>query len=170
MGQSVQGWASVAEHALSVLFDGSDDSIAKLTTIIANGQLIEGAVDDNAASPPTPPVPESQTALDRSIAKAFFGFSIPAIWSVSGTYPFVIDSGYDCGVIDPLGDYMSTDTMHKTFSCVGNKLYYLATPAGDAEQCDEAGCERNLFSAPPGIEFLDGTSFGGIRYTDLIAG
>ncbi|KAK3936951.1 hypothetical protein QBC46DRAFT_461157 [Diplogelasinospora grovesii] len=109
--------------------------------------------------------------------KAFFAYAIPAIWSVSGVFPFVIDSGYACGTVDPLGAYLSTDTMHATWGCYNDKLYYLATPSGDAESCPTGSCDGcepvctdNFFSAPPGLDSLDGTTFGGIPVSDLIQG
>ncbi|PKX96188.1 uncharacterized protein P174DRAFT_503368 [Aspergillus novofumigatus IBT 16806] len=122
-------------------------------------------------APPGPDAPaESASALRASISKAFFGFAIPSIWAVSGTYAFIIDSGYDCGTIDPMGDYLDEDTMHATAGCYGGKLYYLASPKGDASTRTEGGCFDNKFSAPPGIDSLDGKDFGGITVGDLITG
>ena len=121
-------------------------------------------------SPPIPPEPQSLSSLQASITKAFFGYSIPAIWTVSGNYPFIIDSGYDCSADNPITDYMTPETQQATYACHNNKLYYLATPTGDPQTCGDDGCIDNTFSAPPGISWLDGTSFGGIRVSDLIIG
>uniref|UniRef100_A0A0L0NAP9 chitinase n=1 Tax=Tolypocladium ophioglossoides (strain CBS 100239) TaxID=1163406 RepID=A0A0L0NAP9_TOLOC len=172
IGQST----TIAKDLLNVntlLFDGSDNSFDTLTSIISDGKLIEGSGhkpprDRNKAY--------SEADLEASVGKAFFAFAIPAIWSVSGTFPFIIDSGYECGKVDPLTEYLFKDTMHKTFGCVDGKLYYLATPEGDAQHCSksclECGqtCDANSFSAPPGIDSLDGKSFGGVTVADLIKG
>jgi hypothetical protein len=167
MGQSIAAWGNITEKSLSKLFDGSDDSLNRLTDLISDGKLIEG----KGMAPPGPDAPaESASALRASISKAFFGFAIPSIWTVSGTYAFIIDSGYDCGTIDPMGDYMDTDTMHATAGRYGGKLYYLASPKGDASTCTEGGCFDNKFSAPPGIYSLDGKDLGGITVGDLITG
>ncbi|KAF7561921.1 hypothetical protein G7046_g2225 [Stylonectria norvegica] len=173
MGQTISIWGNVTEEAVKGLFNGLPDSIDQLTTLISDGKLIAGkgnlAPDDSDDT--------TEAALEESISKAFFGYAIPVIWSLSGTYPFIIDSGYDCGVVDPLGAYLDTATMHKTTGCYGGKLYYLASPKGAAKKCHntcsphcENVCVDNTFSAPPGIEWLDGTTYGGITIHDLIAG
>ncbi|KAH8649335.1 hypothetical protein BX600DRAFT_388677 [Xylariales sp. PMI_506] len=177
MGQAVSGWGNSTEMALKSLFDGSDDSTSLLTSLIANGQLIEGAVGGVAEYPDVTAGDTTQAALQASISKALFAFAIPQLWAIAGTRAFILDSGYDCGTIDPEGDYLSTDTMHATAGCYdGNgKLYYLVYPKGDAEDCDggdgtATSCTDNSFSAPPGIDTLDGTRFGGVSVTDLIVG
>ncbi|GFF84110.1 hypothetical protein IFM47457_06365 [Aspergillus lentulus] len=147
MGQSTAAWGNITEKSQSKLFDGSDDSLNHLTDLISDGRLIEG----KGMAPPGPDAPaESASALRASISKAFLGFAIPSIWTVSGTYAFNIDSGYDC--------------------CYGGKLHYLASSKGDASTCTEGGCFDNKFSTPPGIDSLDGKDSGGITVGDLITG
>ncbi|GFF43688.1 hypothetical protein IFM58399_07030 [Aspergillus lentulus] len=167
MGQSIAAWGNITEKSLSKLFDGSDDSLNHLTDLISDSKLIEG----KGMAPPGPDAPaESVSALRASISKAFFGFAIPSIWTVSGTYASNINLGYDCGTIDPMGDYMDTDTLHATAGCYGGKLHYLASPKGDASTCTEGRCFDNKFSTPPGIDSLDGKDSGGITVGDLITG
>ncbi|OAQ63718.2 chitinase [Pochonia chlamydosporia 170] len=169
MGQALDAWANLAEASVHNLFNGSDTSIGLLTSLISDGKFIQGKGRGAPASP-------SNAALKAAIGKAFFAYAIPAIWAVSGTSPFIIDSGFNCGVNDPIGGYMASDTMHRTWHCVDDKLYYLASPKGDAKSCvkpctgcaDE--CKDNKFSAPPGIEWLDGSSFGQITLSDLVTG
>ena len=176
MGQVVNAWGNVTEQALANLFDGSDDSISTLTTLISDGKLIEGSVDGAEADPPTGAPADSDSALQVSIAKAFFAYAIPTIWTLSGVHPFIVDSGYDCSTKDPSGLYLDTDTMQATNGCYNGKLYYLVTPNGDAEICTGGcstctqDCTANTFSAPPGLDSLNGQSFGGITVSDLIAG
>ncbi|KFG86526.1 chitinase [Metarhizium anisopliae] len=122
------------------------------------------------------PGPSSTAALKTWIGRAFFAYAIPAIWSASGASPFIIDSGFSCGTIDPIRRYMMADAMHKSWACVDDKLYYLASPKGHASYCYEDDtkhpehCTDEGFSALPGVEWLDGTSFGTVTLSDLITG
>lgn len=163
MGQVVNAWATVIDTTLSTLFDGSDGSINTLTTMISDGKMIDG----NGAYPNG--TVQNSTDIHASVAKTFFAYAIPAIWSVSGRAPFIVDSGYACGTVDPLSQYMSTDTMHATAGCYNGQLYYLASLSGSSESCAEE-CTPNLFSAPPGLDSLDGQSWGGVTLSDLITG
>ena len=172
MGQAISIWGNITETALFGLFDGSDESISQLTTVISDGKLIPGKGHR------TPSLPDSETVLEASISKAFFAYAIPAIWALSGVHPFIADSGFPCGKVDPLGSYLSKDTMHATAGCYQGKLYYLVTPKGSAETCSmpnpdrpASSCSSGMFSAPPGIDSLGSESmFGGITVGDLITG
>ncbi len=82
-----------------------------------------------------------------------------------------MDSGFPCGTIDPVSQYLDADTMHNTWACYEDKLYYLCYPDGDIDSCDgDADCTSHHFSAPPGIETLDGNNWGGITLENLIQG
>ncbi|KAM5447956.1 hypothetical protein McanCB56680_008038 [Microsporum canis] len=170
LGETIYAWGNITSVTLEDLFDGSDKSIAMLTGIISDGKLIDGKVDGDFKRH------ESGPKYDAAIARTIFGFAIPAIWTAAGTFPFVIDSGYPCGTIDPLDTYLSVETMHATASCVDDKLYYLASPNGEAQTCTITGvgqqeCHNSKFSAPPGIEFLNhGNSYKGVTLDDLIKG
>ena len=175
MGQVVNAWGNVTEQSLKKLFDGSPEYIDLLTSLIADGHMIEGSVNGAAAYPDVTADGTTQAELRASISKAFFAFGIPALWSVAGTRAFILDSGYDCGTTDPESEYLSDDTMHKTYGCYNNKLYYLVYPKGEAQDCSSCEgcavtCTDNDFSAPPGIDTLDGTRFGGVKVSDLISG
>ncbi|TWU70441.1 hypothetical protein ED733_000323 [Metarhizium rileyi] len=169
MGQALNAWADLAERSLAKLFDGTDESIDVLTSLLSDGKCITGK---GRAAPPA----YSEATLKGFIGKAFFAYSIPALWSVAGISPFIIDSGYACGTIDPIKGYMSWDSMQRTWHCVDGKLYYLASLKGKARYCSKAcvecpdHCEDETFSAPPGIEWLDGASFGQVQLSDLITG
>lgn len=170
----MSGWSAATDQALGRLFNGKDPSVRKLTSIISDGKFIQG----DGAEPISKPPLETLTSMEASIAKSFFAFAIPAIWHVSGQFPFVIDSGYDCGTVDPLGTFLSAETMHATAGCYQGKLYYLASLKGAAQSCPTsvciAGCSTmcsaNKFSAPSGLEWLDGKSFGGVTRSDIIIG
>ncbi|WEW59000.1 hypothetical protein PRK78_004468 [Emydomyces testavorans] len=171
LGQTIYAWNNITAVALRQLFDGSDSSIEILTSIISDGKCIDG----KSIGPHNYPPKDAGDVLLAIATKSFFAFAIPNIWHVSGTFPFIIDSGYDCSAQDPLTKYLSVETMRATFGCVDNRLYYLASPKGDA-QIDSEDANHvpikidNMFSAPPGINWLDGKSFGSITVADLIKG
>lgn len=175
IGQAVFGWGNITMTVLEELFSGSDNGLSMLTTIMSNGQLIPGSGGSVTADLPGGLV----SASESHIARALWAYTIPTIWSLStDVYPFVIDSGYDCHTIDPLNEYLSSDTMHASWGCVSGKLYYLATPKGSAQKCSsvcshtqcQTKCRDNLFSPLPGIETMNGTSWAGITVTDVIKG
>lgn len=165
LGQAIGAWGNIASQALERLFDGSEESINTLYKIISEGHLLSGDRNSVSTKPPT----DSEEKLEANIAKAFFGYAIPTAWIFSKHYTFVIDSGYPCDTKDPLGDYLDADTMHKTYGCYEDKLYYIASPKGKSSVCNP-DCSDSFFTAPPGIESLDGKSFGGIKVQDLIQG
>lgn len=174
LGQTITAWGNVTSVALERLFNGKDKSIATLHAILADGKLLSGNGDEIHISAPE----TSEADLEVNIARAFFAYAIPSAWTFSKHYAFIIDSGYDCGTKDPLSDYLDTDTMHSTHGCYGGKLYYLAAPKGDSTECHcqyiKSHCERVCsdahFSAPPGLDSLDGKNFGGFTVQDLIQG
>jgi hypothetical protein len=173
MGQVVTGMGNATEMALQSLFDGKDPTL--LTSLIANGQMIAGSVRGVSTSPDVNAGGTTEATLQASISKAIFAFSIPQLWSLAGTHAFILDSGYDCGTIDPESDYLDTGTMHDTAGCYSGKLYYVVYPSGGALDCsgsdgNAGACVDQKFSTPPGITTLDGTRFGGVTVSDLIVG
>ncbi|PYI14800.1 glycoside hydrolase, partial [Aspergillus violaceofuscus CBS 115571] len=115
------------------LFNGSETSIALLTRLIANGNLIEGSGAAPSVTPST--TPETTTQIESSINKAFFGFAIPSVWAVSGAAAFVVDSGYPCSAQSPPSDYMTAATQGATSSCYNDRLYYLVRADGKWSGC-----------------------------------
>lgn len=123
--------------------------------------------------------PEEEAATFKAnIEKSVYGFSIPVLWRLSETYAFVLDSGYGCDEQYPVKDYLDEATMDATSACYDGKRYYLVHPKGDSEECScsyvgrrcEMRCSNSKFSAPPGLDSLDGEMFGGITTADLIKG
>jgi len=163
--------------SLQQLFNGEPANVELLTSLIADGHFIDGSVGGGLAFPAIDIAHNSPTMVElrTSISKAFFAFAIPSIRSVSDTSAFIMDSGFVCGIVDAMGDYINTDTQHKTAGWYDGKLYYLVNPEGSAEDCSGSDgtattCTDNHFSAPPGIDTLDGSRFGGIKVSDLITG
>jgi hypothetical protein len=179
LGNLLDGWSAMAEASIYQLFNGTDESIAILSQLIQDGKLIDGM----ASTPPKDP--PSDTSIKAYVARSYYAYAIPAAWSISGTKAFVLDAGeYPCGTRNPFsgfssGGWLNDDTAKQTYVCVDNKMYYLVYPKGDALICDVGGgagglpqrsCTANPFSAPPGLETLDGIQYGQITSQDLVRG
>lgn len=85
--------------------------------------------------------------LSTRVSTSIFAYAIPVIWVVSYAYPFIMETGYDCSTINPLGCYLDDKTQMATGAYVQNKLYCLASVQGDArkfgcEHCDDGGCQN----------------------------
>jgi hypothetical protein len=59
--------------------------------------------------------------LRADVEKAFFGYSIPALWSASKTHAFVIDFGYGCYEYKLHEKYLDDKTLEATGACVDGK-------------------------------------------------
>lgn len=118
----------MSEAAVANVFNGSDPSIQVLTTLISHGQLIEGSEAGKAATDPGPP---TDATLQASVVAAFYAYSIPAAWPLSGTKAVVINSGYPCGTQYSLSPtYFSNSIADATGACYNGALYYLVSPQG----------------------------------------
>ncbi len=166
MGQVMSVWGNMTEQGLAALFNGSSETIPMLTSLIINGQLMDGknasALTQTGPSTPTAlstiADEETMTALQASIAKTFFAYSIPQLWNVSYAYPYIIDARHWCDDGDPLDlakHGVSEDTLKSMSVCYQGNQYYLSAPG---------------YGTPPGMEYLDGKSFGGVTVNDLVVG
>ena len=153
--------------------------------MIANGNLIEGSGSSPTASPK--PDDETNSQIESYISRAFFGFAIPEVWTVSGTAAFVVDSGYPCSAQNPLTEYMTAATQEATYACYKDKLYYLVHPDGTWVGCPDediakidcvdcggststCGEDATYFTAPPGLSSLGSGPWDNITLSDLIVG
>ncbi|KXX78980.1 Killer toxin subunits alpha/beta [Madurella mycetomatis] len=182
MGQSIDGWRKAAQRALNKLFDGSDESLEILWDVMSDGKLIDGrfvttpALSDNKK--------KRDDDLRDNVAKSFFGYAIPTLWRLSETYAFVLDTGLGCtDDKNPLREYLDDDAMAATGDCVNGKQYYLVHPAGESNGecrchsysapgvCIDLRCEdHKKFSVPPGLNSLNGRTFGAVTEQNLIKG
>lgn len=179
-------WPNATELAVRKLFDGSDESIQTLTDIISKGKMMNGNYgghdrpdDQNGGFP---------ASMRSSARRTFYTFTIPATWTQPAVGAFVMDSGDSCDDSGPLGSnpsaamaqFLSAETADATWACYNNKLYYLVSTGGQAQdcqsQCGDVGCiplphcSNNRFSKPPGIDELGTPSYENIRVQDLIVG
>ncbi len=89
------------------------------------------------------------------------------------------DAKAPCGTINPVNQYVSDEDGAKTYVCFNGGLYYLmgaTTNAGDALDCGDGGedmavsCHDRTLPTLPGVDKLDGTSWGGVLKDDFVAG
>ncbi|KAK4213191.1 hypothetical protein QBC37DRAFT_464275 [Rhypophila decipiens] len=163
--QAFEAWGSSTERAVSRAFSGDDAAIEALTLLISDGKWIDGWGGNRTI--PDDPDKNNSDGVTWFLTRAFYAYAIPAIWTVSGIHAFVLDSGYPCGTIDPMGQYINTDTQHATWACFQDKLYYLVAPIGKSQDCLETICPSKTSSAPPGLNLLLGSSLGSSPFHDI---
>jgi hypothetical protein len=169
MGSVIKGWRKLNEKTLYWIFDGTDEAIEVLWSIISDGKLLEYEGSGESTD-------SQDEDLETTIEKAFYGYTIPMLWNITEKHAFVLDSGSNCYEEYPMKEYLSAATMDATNACYDGRRYYLVHVKGDAESCEckppntKCECESNKFSVPPGLDSLDGNEFGGITVSDLIKG
>jgi hypothetical protein len=160
MGQVVGGWSYVTAQTLANIWNGTiDPNLSTLSGLVSNGHFFGG----KGLLPPTVSPSAALNTLTASIETAYYGFAIPALWSVSGAYPFILDAGYSCNGQTPDGSitYMSPADQAASVACVNGKAYYLASAAGGP---------ISLLSPPPGVGSLGPNAWGGVSLMDLVTG
>ncbi|KGO76979.1 hypothetical protein PITC_004000 [Penicillium italicum] len=155
LGSVLYGWSNATANQLYTLFNGSETYITLLTTLISDGKLIEGS--GGAPSVGYQVSDSTSSDVEAFIGKAFFGYSIPTLWTISGSAAFVIDSGYPCSAQNPLTDYMTASTQESTYACYNDNLYYLVYPDGTEDGCSDHHEDNS-------------TTWGGITLSELIEG
>ncbi|CAG8003003.1 unnamed protein product [Penicillium nalgiovense] len=185
MGQSLQAWNHIFTQDLEDLFDGSDESIERLTTMIEDGRMIDGIPEDipypdktkrkdedDKDDPKTEATEAEKKSVESSFLTAFWAYSIPAVWQASGHHPFIIDTGRSCD--DKDGDKY---TKGLKSACHGETLYELADPDGRSHPCSYncgipggCKCDDSAFSSPKGVKELDGDDWNGLTVKDIIVG
>lgn len=164
LGQSVYIWDKFNTRDLENLFNGSDESIERLGTLVADGHFITGAsVKKNEEDHF-----DANETISDSFVRAYYGFAIPQIWQASGHHPFIIDTARDCDT--------KVDDEDLSTVCYGGKLYKLADPDGKSNSCSNCGgtgcyCPSdNPFSSLDGVKKMTNGNWGGVTVDDLIIG
>lgn len=184
-------WELQTDQLIKALFNGSDDNLALLTTLISNGQLTEGSLNgayngDSTSSGEVPLTSDTAKSVtnsyvaEKQMERAFYGYVIPMAWALSSDNVFVIDAGYPCGTDNPLSPtYIDTKTAGDTYVCgADNNMYYLVAALGDEQDCQEyyggnTYCVYHTFSAPPGLDSLVATTptqWGNVSKEDIVYG
>jgi hypothetical protein len=160
----MSAWANAVSQINSNLFNGSATSLSDLGNLIQNGNMIEANILVDAV------------VTQKAIEKALYAQLIPLAWPLSNQgppSPFVLDSGFPCGAINPVPQYVSDDVAGHTAGCYNNNLYYLLNIDPNAVNCDgsSAMCHpMGTFPMLPGTPSMDGTNWGGLTVNDLISG
>ncbi|CAK7236302.1 hypothetical protein SEUCBS140593_009574 [Sporothrix eucalyptigena] len=168
LGQVIFAWQNATEINLGLLFNGTDSYIAVLGDAIQDGKMIGG---DNGfpLAPGASGTTESIADIETTIAKALFAYAVPTVWQLSGIYPVVIDSGFTCDT--PLdanlasASELTLATAKASMVCYDNEIYFLVYPDSQGGSVD-----LPVFQPCPGLDALDGTAFGGLSASDLVAG
>lgn len=173
-------WYKSANAFDKYLFTGTEAAIDDLTSLVANGSMIDGSM--NGHYDPDENGDYVESFINEGLAeKAFFGVSVPIIWSVMGNNPVVLMTDYDCGTDNPLSpQYMDESDGPSTWVCMPgeNKIYYLVEAYGDKEEdCmdrlyenNNVGCVDRKFRGPRGIGKLDGQTWAGLTRDDIVVG
>jgi hypothetical protein len=178
MGATFDTWDKTANSFDVHIFNGKSESVKNLASLIADGAMIDGSA--NGTEDPDKAQNYTQSFLDELLAeRAFFGVSVPVIWSIMGDNPVVLMTDYDCGTDNPLSpQYISEDTGPETWVCLPgkNKIYYLVSAWGtDEDDCTQfpgnnVPCINHKFRAPRGLDKLDGKTWGNLTRDDLVVG
>ncbi|KAL4909691.1 hypothetical protein BDW74DRAFT_186210 [Aspergillus multicolor] len=164
-------WQDSVQDTARKLFDGSDESLDVLTTIISKGQLIKGKRPTN-----TPDTTMGNSTRDDSITRAFTGFVVPRLWQASDTKAFVLRTGHPCDDSNPVSKYLKDEDAKRTQACFKEERYYIVHPKGwAADTCDIPTlpdavpvCYDLQFSVPPGIDNLDTQNYP-VTKEDIVA-
>lgn len=162
----LDNWSKLIIDNLDALFDGEEDSIDRLGGLIADGTFISGNGDISGGG--SSATDQDVDDLRENVARTFFSLAIPAIWRMSGTHGFIIDSGLDCDDDDNLGDYIKDEVNDNAQVCHNGKKYYLADADGNPSHISHSG----KFSLPPGVKKIkeDDNPYGGITMEDIVKG
>lgn len=166
MGQLVKSTAQALSDTNEWIFNGSETSVANLWRVIDEGQMME----DTSTT--------SDLEMQQYMEQAMYATLMPYAWSLSNEalHPFVMDTGYDCSDTYPkyFHDYISEDTANSMAVCIDDSLYYLVDAVACNTDCSgvhgvgSTVCSPTKFSAPVGIDTLDGSNWGGITITNLV--
>lgn len=183
MGQSMKGWEVIFTQDLKDLFDGSDKSIERLTSIISDAGVLDGIENDKPYTDKSKrkdkddddvkSTKEQRENVEAGILTSFWAYSIPAVWQASGHHPFIIDTGRSCD--DKNGDKYTKDLRS---ACYQKRLYQLGDPDGKSHPCKKncgfpggCTCPDTAFSSPHGVGELDGSkTWGNLTVDDIIIG
>ncbi|KAK9855849.1 hypothetical protein MYU51_001467 [Penicillium brevicompactum] len=183
MGQSMKGWEVIFTQDLKDLFDGSDKSIERLTSIISDAGVLDGIENDkpypdkskrkDKDDDDVKSTKEQREDVEAGILTSFWAYSIPAVWQASGHHPFIIDTGRSCD--DKDGDKYTKDLKS---ACYQKRLYQLGDPDGKSHPCKKncgfpggCTCPDTAFSSPHGVGELDGSkTWGNLTVDDIIIG
>lgn len=160
------------------MFNGDDDSIKILSTLIQNGNFMPG----DGGKPDLTPNDETIDDLSNAILKGFYAFAIPSVWTAAGYAPFVLTNNEACDYLPPPDDCEpssgctgSSDPIYNYLTNEGaianacyeptNTLYYLVYPPDSGDKFDALHGSDALAQDQNRT-----TPWGGVTVEDLILG
>jgi GH18 family chitinase len=146
VGNALDDWDNIGNKTLQALFKGDDDSIDRLTKVIADGHFANGikTADDSPASD------DDKSHVKDHIVSAFYAFALPALWRASGHWTFVMDTGEDC-----------SEDKDFTTICYDGRLYKLTKAEKNSGK---------FTKAPQGADNLKDGAWGDITPKKLVEG
>ena len=177
-------WKISLENIADATFNGSDIAMENLWDAINDGGFM--TIEEPGAS-----------ELDQSLGKAVYARLIPAAWG--GAYPggdyhdqsaswgvviFTVsekcNADTKCPTKLPKGlGLIDEDDISKICHCVHGTMYYLVQMVGSGTVCKSVGnggggttiqCEPSRFTAPKGLDKLDGKAYDNLTLADMITG
>ncbi|KAM5435297.1 hypothetical protein MferCBS31731_006262 [Microsporum ferrugineum] len=175
-------WTSQIDTLIKELFNGSDEHIKQLSTIIMEGKMIPGRHD----AVPDPDADHTASFLEQKLAeRAFYAAAIPNVWKMRqpyASYPVILDFGPDCNRDIGSDQYFkSGQDYNQGWICLDGHNYILASTFerdNDGPNCSPEyydWCnnidQRFLFSLP-GLDKIrkPDPKFGKVTVEDLVAG
>jgi hypothetical protein len=156
---AISGWQDSAAAAADKLFNGDTDSINNIHTTITNGQLVIGQGTYNKVD---------VSSYNSKVQEALYALAIPSLWQAAKSFPFILDAGPDSCNGNPVPDYLTDETATATGFCADDGHQYFLVATIDAVQSPDP--EHYQFTAPPGLDSLDGISWGKLTKDTIIRG
>ncbi|KAI5307236.1 hypothetical protein KEM56_002194 [Ascosphaera pollenicola] len=136
MWQAMTAWQEIVETSLTNLYDGTDENINLLTSVISDGKLVLSMSERNVSLRVEHEVGgdvNTNPNWESLITQSFYSRMIAAFWNITGNHPFVLDSGYGCDkdLDTVLKVQMNREDMPYTGVCYKDKQYYMVNAQGD---------------------------------------
>lgn len=138
-------WTSQIDTLIKELFNGSDEHIKQLSTIIMEGKMIPGRHD----AVPDPDADHTASFLEQKLAeRAFYAAAIPNVWKMRqpyASYPVILDFGPDCNRDIGSDQYFkSGQDYNQGWICLDGHNYILASTF--ERDNDGPNCSRKFIS------------------------
>ncbi|KPM45713.1 hypothetical protein AK830_g824 [Neonectria ditissima] len=165
VGAMIETWHAAADTLNQHIFSGDplglNDNLDLLKNLITDGKFAGSDLDLLSAE-----------ELDGQIKKAIYGQLIPYAWSVgsSEVYPFMLATGKPCS--ETGADHVPKGATHWCITNEGQEEgFYLMGTFGSSTCVFEdpfTGYKCYDYKAPPGVDELDGTKWGGVTQEDIV--
>lgn len=177
--KTVGMWKEQTNMLMKKIFDGSKDSVDRLTALFKDGKMITGEADGNGFRDDRNHT--TNWYREKAIERSFYAAAIPVAWAAKRPAPVVVDFGNGCN-IDARGYFTEgPDKYNVGFRCIGGHSYILAgVRDGPPQKCGQVFPGGS--QCPPvqqwTLDILDGIGeinnpvekWGHVTVEDLIVG